>query len=404
MKPSETPQAVAGRRLLLSHPAFPSHCAELAREPLGIEEISLPAGPAEAESALAPLREPGTRFVTDSERFLGFAPCFPEEKCRALSVLRDKAVFRRTIQEADDVLAVRSRVFGKAELGALSWGAVLAELGAPPDGVVVKPVRGFQSDLVSICRDAADWERALARVAAPPPGTSQVTDVSTFVVETYVRGEELALDVYFDERGAPVILGIYLHPFRDPLDARDIVYRTSRALMRRHRERFESALAAWNRRLGLRDFPVHAEVRVTERGEVFPIEFNPLRFGLLTMDISLYAFGVNAYLHYFWRTAPAWGELESGAEADRETATGLIVAPMPALAASGGGSSGERVVEVDYEAFEAGLRARGLRIHRLQRLPYEEIPFYAAVYASGPAAAMDSYLHEDFGRHVRWRS
>jgi hypothetical protein len=380
------------RRLLLSHPAFPSTCAELARLRLSIEEIPLPAGDEEAARILAPLRQAGVRFVSDSERFLAFPGCFPEEVGKALGVLRDKAAFRRRIEQAGDVLKVRSFALGREELVRLTWEEVLRELGAAPDGLVVKPVRGFQSDLVSICRDAADWEPACAKIANPPRGISPVTDASAFVVETYVRGEELAIDVYFDATGVPVILGIYLHPFRDARDARDIVYRTSRPLMRRYRRRFERALASWNERLGLRNFAVHAEVRVTERGEVFPIEMNPLRFGLLTMDISLYAFGVNSYLHYFERTAPDWELLEAEVETE---ATALIVAPLPETYREG--------MEVDLGAFERDLVARGLRIHRFQPLPYEEIPFYAAAYVGGRAETMDAYLDEDFGRHVRLR-
>lgn len=379
------------RRLLLSHPAFPSACAGLARVPLGLEEIPLPRDAGEAAVSLAPLLEPGVRFVTDSERFLGFADRFPAEAGRALAVLRDKAAFRRRIEEAGDALQVGSFAVGREELvGGMRWEEALRRLGRAPDGLVVKPVRGFQSDLVSICRDAADWERARLRIASPPRGVSPVTDRSTFVVEAYVAGEELAIDVYFDAAGGPVILGLYLHPFRDPLDARDIVYRTSRPLMRRWRRRFERALASWNERLGLRDFAVHAEVRVTARDEVFPIELNPLRFGLLTMDISLYAFGVNAYVHYFERSAPDWESLEAGGG---DEATALVVAPLPESYREG--------VAVDLAAFERDLLARGLRIHRFQPLPYEEIPFYAVAYVGGGAETIDAFLHEDFGRHVR---
>lgn len=355
-----------------------------------IDTIELPTGGEEAAQALAPLREAGRRFVIDSERFLAFAESLPSEQKRAVALLSDKAAFRQAIREANDALAAPSRAISREELlGPLDWESARASLGGAPDGLVVKPVRGFQSDLVVICRDLADWEKGKVRIADPPPGISPVTDTSTFVIESYVRGEEYALDLYFDEDGAPVITGIYLHPFRDPLDARDIVYRTSPALLRRNRERFERALTSWNARLGLRDFPVHAEVRRTERGEVFPIELNPLRFGLLTMDIALYAFGVNAYRHYYQRTRPEWPRLES----DDETATGLIVAPLPESCHEG--------VEIDYEAFEQDLQRRGLRVHRLERLPYHEIPFYAAAYASGPAEAMDEYLREDFGRWVR---
>lgn len=58
-------------------------------------------------------------------------------------------------------------------------------------------------------------------------------------------------------------------------------------------------------------------------------------------------------------------------------------------------------LKVDYAALLQDLQVRGLTVHHLERLPYREIPFYAAVYVSGRASDMDAYLREDFGRYVR---
>jgi hypothetical protein len=45
--------------------------------------------------------------------------------------------------------------------------------------------------------------------------------------------EEYVCDAYFDANGAPVVLGIYAHPFLNEDDFRDIVYYTSQEIMRR---------------------------------------------------------------------------------------------------------------------------------------------------------------------------
>jgi ATP-grasp domain len=46
-------------------------------------------------------------------------------------------------------------------------------------------------------------------------------------------------------------------------------------------------------------FPIHAELKLM-KGELFPIEFNPMRFGGLGLgDLSYYAFGINPYKYYF---------------------------------------------------------------------------------------------------------
>ena len=46
------------------------------------------------------------------------------------------------------------------------------------------------------------------------------------------------------------------------------------------------------------------------------------------------------------------------------------------------------------------LRARGLTVLAIHRLPHRAIPFFAAACVSGPASAMDSFLVEDFDAYA----
>ena len=59
---------------------------------------------------------------------------------------------------------------------------------------------------------------------------------------------------------------------------------------------------------GLRNFPVHVEVRVDAAGKIVPIEINPLRFGgwCTTADLTAMAYGFNPYLAFLDDQRPDW--------------------------------------------------------------------------------------------------
>ena len=164
---------------------------------------------------------------------------------------------------------------------------------------VAKPVRGISSEGVRVFR------RGPATVTASP--------ASPALVEDLIEGPELAVDGYFDAAGTPVILGILTHDFADDEDVADTVYRTSRAVVRAHRDACAGVLAALNRHLGLRNFPFHYEPRVDPRRGPVSIELNPLRFaGYGTCEIGWWAFGMDPYRHFIEATAPNWDGILAG--------------------------------------------------------------------------------------------
>ena len=115
----------------------------------------------------------------------------------------------------------------------------------------------------------------------------------------------------------------------------------------------------------------------------------PLRFGLLTMDITRWAFGINPYLQFFRQEPPDW---EPALREKR--GVGLIVAPMPA------GTRDPRV-HIDHRGLQEDLKSRGLQILDYHPLPHGRMPFFAAAFVRGEARQMDAYLRADFGRFVK---
>ena len=103
-------------------------------------------------------------------------------------------------------------------------------------------------------------------------------DNQVWLLESLIQGTEYAVDVYFNSRGEAVICNILQHDFAS-FRRRE---RPPVLHQRGHHPRMSGPLEAWfdqiNERLGLRDYPVHVELRRDADGHMVPIEFNPLRF------------------------------------------------------------------------------------------------------------------------------
>jgi hypothetical protein len=310
-----------------------------------------------------------------------------------ISPFQDKGAFRRRMVGISDTISPPSATVHRTELASLEgMRAACARIGASPGGrLVIKPVRGSASELVFVCSIDADWKRSRDIILAAPQSSAR-SDRERFVVERYVGGDELAIDVYFSD-GAPIILGIYQHPFASDEDVRDTIYRTSTSAMRSYRAPIEAALMRWNQRWGLTDFPAHIEVRARRDG-IFPIEVNPMRFGLLTTDLCAAAFGFNPYTYFFSRQTPDWDALLRP-RADELTTT-LIVGDVPF-----GRIPADQPIVADIERFVGALTSRGLEVLHAFLLPASERPYICAAYARGTTDAIDAFLSFDFTTILR---
>jgi len=179
---------------------------------------------------------------------------------------------------------------------------------------VIKPSVGFFSLGVHIVHNQEDWEKAkkeldyqLLQNIYP----KEVLNTTNFIIEEFIEGEEYAIDSYFDDEGNIVLLNILHHRFSSGKDTSDRVYSTSKQIIKDNLARFEQFLQQIGNKAELKNFPLHTEVRVNSRGEVHPIEVNPLRFGgwCTTGDISYYAFGFNSHEYYTRKKKPDWNKI-----------------------------------------------------------------------------------------------
>lgn len=179
---------------------------------------------------------------------------------------------------------------------------------------VIKPSVGFFSLGVHIIRNEKEWksfQKAFDYKAWENMYPQEVLNTSDFIIEEYILGEEYAIDSYFDDEGNIVILNILHHRFSSQDDTGDRIYATSKDIILKNLSGMENFLQKIGNKVGLKNFPLHTEVRIDERGNIHPIEINPLRFGgwCTTGDLSYYAFGFNSYAYYSKKEKPDWKQI-----------------------------------------------------------------------------------------------
>jgi len=282
-------------------------------------------------------------------------------------------------------------------------GGTLDELAAlDPAGLpfplVLKPAVGFFSLGVRVVPDRDHWAGALEAVRAEAacagcqyPG--QVLDMGRFVLEQAIEGEEFAVDAYYDEQGRVVILNVLAHLFASAEDVSDRVYITSTSIVDAWRPRFTELLQAIGDAAGLRNFPVHAELRADPKRGLAPIEINPMRFaGWCCTDIAAHAYGFDPVQLYLSGGAPEWQTLR---ERRKGSVWAIVVADLPADLDRG------TVASVDYQAFLAQFSEP----LELRKVDWRAYSVFAFLFARAPENDLDelrAMLGQDLRRYLRF--
>jgi hypothetical protein len=239
-----------------------------------------------------------------------------------------------------------------------------------PKPFVVKPAVGFFSMAVRKIESDDDWpaalrsiEEDLERVAGMYPG--QVFDPGTFIIEEGIKGEEFAIDVYYDEKGTPVILNVLHHLFSSGTDVSDTTYVTSKGIVEYGIQMFTGHLARIGKQADLKNFPLHIEMRV-DGCDVVPIEANPMRFaGFGGTDFGWYAWGINTHEYFLERKIPDWESVFEGKE-DRVYSMYVAFIPEDVPVSN--------VKDIDYEGFAANF-AKVLKLRKTDWRKYRVFSF-----------------------------
>ncbi len=186
---------------------------------------------------------------------------------------------------------------------------------------IIKPTVGFMSMGVYKVSNLEEWTNTIDSIIAEIDQIkdlypAEVLDTSLFIIEQCINGEEFAVDAYYNSIGEPVILNILKHTFSSDTDVSDRVYISSKEIIESNLEEFTDFVGKIGNLAGVKNFPVHIELRRDNDGTLLPIEVNPMRFGgwCTTADISFLAYGFNPYLYYYSQKKPNWSEVLKGKE------------------------------------------------------------------------------------------
>jgi hypothetical protein len=265
------------------------------------------------EEAIALLKSnPEISLYSNSENALAWIDQYygESELSSQLQVLKNKVKFRELIKELFPDFYFKQ--ISIEEIQGLSDDEIRFPF-------VIKPAVGFFSIGVHIVENEKDWIKAKSELQADKLKSifpENVLNTSTFIIEEFIRGEEYAIDYYYDNNGDAVLLNVLHHLFSSGTDTSDRVYSTSKAIIEKYKIDLEYFLSKIGKELDLKNFPAHAEVRIDENGKIIPIEINPLRFGgfCTTADLLGVTLGFNEYKCFCENKKPDWDAIFKGKE------------------------------------------------------------------------------------------
>ena len=197
----------------------------------------------------------------------------------AVAGTRDKAVMRQRL-----TAALPQPRFGTVPPGA-NVAAVAAEIGYPS---VVKPVSRSASQGVIRVDDPAQAEAAEARIRAIIGNDSEL-----LLVEAYLPGAEVAVEGLL-QGGELEVLAVFDKP--DPMDGpyfEESIYVTPSRQPTAVRAAVESTVGRAAAALGLREGPVHAELRIHPSGAATVLELAARSIGGLCARSLRFGAGVS---------------------------------------------------------------------------------------------------------------
>ena len=243
-----------------------------------------------------------------------------------------------------------------------------------PSPLIIKPATGFMSAGVHKVRNVEEWDKTIRVIKKEAsqnkePYPKEVVDPSTYIIEGCIKGDEFAVDAYYNSDGEAVILNILQHTFSSADDVSDRVYTSSKNIIKNNLGEFSEFVSKIGKSVNARNFPVHVELRRNSAGGLYPIEVNPLRFGgwCTTPDLTYLAYGFNPYLYYASQLKPDWSEILKGKD---EKLYSIIILDNST------GIPSERISSFNYEKLLADFE----KPLEFRKFDYQEYPVFGFLF------------------------
>jgi hypothetical protein len=192
---------------------------------------------------------------------------------------------------------------------------------------VVKPVKGCFGTGVRVIDGDINIDELIVEIKAELARngavlSSEVLTPDEFLIESYIEGEEYAVDMFYDNHGKPIITNIYHHPMPNNLAYLHMLYYASRETFDKVYQPAKEFFEKLNQILQVTNLPIHSEFRF-HKGQLTPIELNSFRFGGMGLgNLGFHALGINSYQHFIEDTEPNWDAVWQ----NKENAFGFFIA------------------------------------------------------------------------------
>ena len=195
--------------------------------------------------------------------------------------------------------------------------------------------------------------------------------------------------------GEVVILNILHHKFSSGADTSDRVYSTSKEIILQHKDAFGQFLQKIGNKAKLKNFPAHVEVRINEKGEINPIEINPVRFGgwCTTADLLGLAFGYNSYEYYHQNQRPDWDQVFKNRSQQKFS---IIVLN------NNSGFTPQEIEHFDYELLSRDFE-KPIEIRKLDPGKFSVFGFVFVETSPGSEEELDRILVSDLKKYITLR-
>jgi biotin carboxylase len=234
--------------------------------------------------AILAIDDSGTLVAARAAARLGL----PHNDPASALAARDKFVMRERLAAGDVPVPGYRRFPGTRDPEAVA-AEVERGIGYP---AVVKPTRLSGSRGVIRANDAAELSAAFARTVRLLVDDGHAPAETELIVEEYLSGVEVALEGLLTS-GELRVLALFDKP--DPLEGpffEETIYVTPSRLPPEIQHAIAARTAESAAALGLREGPVHAELRINERG-VWPIELAGRSIGGLCSSVLEFGTGVS---------------------------------------------------------------------------------------------------------------
>lgn len=334
--------------------------------------------------------EPNSRLYTNSENSINWVSThlaftkLPEY----INLFKNKVEFRKLIKSI-----YPDFFFKEVALHDLDQ----LDLDELPMPFIIKPAVGFLSLGVHKVINKEEWFKVKQNIHKEFTNAEslfpiEVVNASSFIIEEVIAGDEFAFDAYFDENGEAVVLGISQHLFASEKDVSDRVYYTSKELIQTHLPQFTQFVESLGKQANIKNFPVHIEVRVDDKGKLIPIEVNPMRFGgwCTTADLTHLATNLNPYHCFLNNIKPDWNQILE--EMDDEIYSLIILDNST-------GIPSENIAHFDYEK----LLKQFSNPLELRKIDYKTYPIFGMLFTKSEKSKfgeVEEILVSDLHKYV----